>query len=155
MDSSAGKVSFFALEFSTNKAFLLHSSHKKSIGILYGGVGFFTDIFIRHQISKYFDTHSLIRFLFQPAWSEAPDSIACLFSRQNCHYLLLVSEQCDKVSHKNLPGHIYYTKTHLTKERNKVLFQHQYGVNIINRNAASVTFKCRFRIDSTEAYNSF
>ena len=29
MDSSAGKVSFFALEFSTNKAFLLHSSHTK------------------------------------------------------------------------------------------------------------------------------
>ena len=40
-------------------------------------------------------------------------------------------------------------------ERNKVLFQRQYGVNIINRNAASVTIKCRFQIDSIEAYNSF
>ena len=42
-----------------------------------------------------------------------------------------------------------------TKERNKVLFQRQYGVYIINRIAASVILKCRFRIDSIKAYNSF
>ena len=66
-----------------------------------------------------------------------------------------ISEPCDKVSHKNLPGHIYSTKTPLTKEQNEVLFQRQYGVYLINRNAASVTLKCRFRINSIEAYNSF
>ena len=42
-----------------------------------------------------------------------------------------------------------------TKERNRVICQRQYGFYTIDRNAASLTLKCRFRIDSIKAYNSF
>ena len=48
-----------------------------------------------------------------------------------------------------------YWKTPVDQGTNKVLFQLQYGVYIINRNAASVTLMCRFRINTIKAYNNF
>ena len=66
MDSSAGKVSFFALEFSTNKAFLLHSSHKK----------IHRHFILRSRIF-YWYIYTLTRHFFFFALEQASDSCLC------------------------------------------------------------------------------
>ena len=50
--------------------------------------------------------------------------------------------------HNKISKAIFTGQLLQTKERNRVICQRQYGFYTIDRNAASLTLKCRFRINS-------
>ena len=58
------------------------------------------------------------------------------------------SEVKVKLFHIKISKAIFTGQLLQTKEQNRVIFQRQCGVYIIDRNAASLTLKCRFRINS-------